>query len=134
MLASLEMSFGSVAGTDLDGSSVADPLSVSVLAQAQNGGYVHLACQGGRGPVKSLQAFVSIDKDRFPFVELSFFPDDLERTAELRRAFFAWLESMKALLGARRYYVRYEHASWKCGDTGVGSGVFLVSDDVADDA
>jgi hypothetical protein len=62
-------------------------------------------------------------------VELTFFPDDVIPGPFLRRNFIEWAQQMQTHLGARRYYTRYENASWQFGDTGAQSGVFLVSDD-----
>ena len=84
----------------------------------------------GAGPITNLQAFVCSAEDGSPFVELTFFPEDVRQTPSLRSEFIAWADNLKSRLRARRYYARYENASWRFGDIGANSGVFLVSDDV----
>jgi hypothetical protein len=86
------------------------------------------------GPLQNLQVFICSEEDGSPFVELTFFPDDVESGPFLRRDFIAWARQMQTHLGARRYYARYENASWRLGDTGPQSGVFLVSDDITQNA
>ena len=134
LLSELQESFETVTATGSDGRTVLGPLSTDVVAMAQRRGSVRIVLNNGRGPVRHLQAFVSSDDGESPFVELTFFPDDLKRAESLGRDFIAWVSSMQVLLQARRYYVRYENASWQFGDIGPQSGVFLVSRDFADDA
>jgi hypothetical protein len=134
LIGSLEGSFESVSGTDHQGRAITGSLPVSVLAAAQNGGHAHLVLEGGRGPIKNMQLFVSSEEDRVPFVEVTFFPADVEPATSLRHDFIKWADLIRTLIRARRYYARYENASWQFGDTGPLSGVFLVSDEVAEDA
>jgi hypothetical protein len=128
LLDCLEGTFGEVSGTDQEGQAIAAPLRGAVFAESQNRGYVHLIFHAGTGIVKNLQVFISSEDDGTPFVELTFFPDDIEPTQCLRSDFIAWAHQMQMRLRARRYYARYENISWQFGDTGAESGVFLVSD------
>lgn len=106
----------------------------SVSTAARESGSVHVVFGEGSGLIKRLQVFVVREAGGSPFVELTFFPDDVERAENLRANFLNWANDLRACLKARRYYARYENASWRFGDIGAGSGVFLVSDLVAPDA
>jgi hypothetical protein len=88
----------------------------------------------GPGMLRNLQAFICCEDDGSPFVGLTFFPDDVRQTSFLRDEFITWAQMLRLRLGAQRYYARYENASWQFGDISAQSGVFLVSDDIAEDA
>jgi hypothetical protein len=134
LLDSLESAFEEVSGADQDGNVLTAPFRESVLAVAENRGYLHLIFNARAGLIRNLQVFICSEEYGSPFVELTFFPDDVEPGPFLRRNFIEWAQQMQMRLGARRYYARYENASWQFGDTGAQSGVFLVSDDVTQDA
>jgi hypothetical protein len=68
------------------------------------------------------------EESEAPFVELTFFPEDVVRTPELGKDFVEWADGIRAQLRARRMFARYENASWALGDVRAGSGVFLVSE------
>jgi len=93
-----------------------------------------LIFNAGVGLIRNLQVFICSEEDGSPFVELTFFPDDVVPGPFLRRNFIGWAQRMQTHLRARRYFARYENASWRFGDTGAQSGVFLVSDDITQDA
>lgn len=134
LLALLEASFGEVSGTDQEGKGLEPPFRQSAFAVAHKRGHAHLLLKGGAGLIKNLQVFVCSEEGGSPFVELTFFPGDVEPTASLRTDFISWAAQMQSLLEARRYYARYENALWQFGDIGAQSGVFLVSDDIVQDA
>jgi hypothetical protein len=134
LLGSLESSFREVSGTDPDGRAIGDPIPEGAVHAARNRGYAHLVFNKDAGFLKSLQVFVGSEDDGLPFVELTFFPDDVEPIRSLRSEFVAWAQQMQTRLGARQYYARYENASWRFGDTGAQSGVFLVGGDITQDA
>jgi hypothetical protein len=134
LLHMLEGMFEEASGTDQEGRVIVAPLRDAVLLVSQNRGHLHLVFKAGSSLVKNLQIFVCSEDDGTPFVELTFFPDDVEQTPSLRCDFIAWAHQMQICLRAHRYYARYENASWQFGDTGADSGVFLVSDDVTTEA
>lgn len=134
LLASLENAFGEVSGTDQDGKFLGPEFRQDALAAAQKRGYAHLLFSQGAGLIRNLQVFISCEDDGSPFVELTFFPEDVRHTAALRCEFIAWAQQLQSQLGAPRCYARYENAAWRFGDIGAESGVFLVSDDIAHDA
>jgi hypothetical protein len=126
---SLTNNIGEISGTDLEGKALTIPYFGSAIAEAQQGRPVLLFLNNGQGPIKKLQVFICSGKDGEPFVEMTFFSEDVNQTDSLGRDFIAWAQEKQLLLGARRYYARYENASWHFGDTGEHSGVFLVFDD-----
>jgi hypothetical protein len=134
LLRSLEASFQECSATDQEGRELTRPLAASVLRLARDGGFVYLIFGLGSGIIKRFQVFVSAEEDGSPFIEFSFYPNDVERTQELRRDFIEWADAMQRHLRARRYFARYENASWRFGDTSSTSGVFLVSDEIGTDA
>ena len=108
-----------------------DPIPGSLVEAARKTGCVHLSLGEPCELIGHLQVFIATNEDKSPFVELTFFPEDIETTESLEGDFIEWLDSVQLRLGAQRYYVRYENASWQTGDTSPSSGVFLVSDEVA---
>lgn len=130
----LDNSFQDVSATDLNGDVLAEVNPESVLSAARESGSAHVILDGGSSLVKHLQIFVVREADGSPFVELTFFPDDLKATQDIRTDFLNWADNLRACLKARRYYARYENASWRFGDVSEDSGVFLVSDLVVPDA
>lgn len=132
LMGSLIGSYGNASATDGEGRTIAT-LPNALLEAARDSGSIHLILGEGGGLIKFLQVFVFSEEDGAPFVELTFFPDDVARTPTLRDDFIEWANAVRVRLGARRYYARYENASWQFGDTGANSGVFLVSDEAATD-
>ena len=112
---------------DHEGREIPEPIPSSVVALAQTGGFAQVFFSDGTGLVTRFQVFVSSEEDGSPFVEITFFPQDLDRDQDVKRVFVEWTDELQALLRARRYYARYENASWKFGDLSPTGGVFLVS-------
>jgi hypothetical protein len=129
LLDSVVSAFEEVSATDQEGKDLIPPFFENAIAEAKKGGYIHLSLHKGEGPIKNLQVFIGSEEDESPFVELTFFPEDVEQTSSLQSDFIAWAQHYQSLLEARRYYARYENASWHFGDIGKNSGVFLVSDE-----
>ena len=84
--------------------------------------------------VKRVRLFVSKDDDGSPYVEITFFPEEVDRSSDVKQRFVGWSDELQVTLRAQRYYARYENASWRVGDVGPTSGVFLVSNDLRDGA
>lgn len=134
LIGHLGNSFKEVSASDLEGHVIAEVDPGSVSTAARESGSAHVVFGEGSGLIKRLQVFVVREADGSPFVELTFFPDDVEPAENLRADFLIWANDLRACLKARRYYARYENASWRFGEIGADSGVFLVSDLVAPDA
>ena len=132
LMATLHTIFQCVSITDHEGRTIAIPASAPVAIP--DVGHIHVVLDEGTDLLRRLKVFVGREDDGSPFVELTFFPDDLVRGLEVKSRFMKWADDIRALLQARRYYARYENASWRFGDTGAKSGVFLVSDEVGADA
>ena len=75
--------------------------------------------------IKHLQLFFSWDNADKVFIEITFFPNDVDRQSFSLVAFQDWLGPILKSLDTTEYYVRYENASWKYGDTGKYSGVII---------
>jgi len=133
LIVSLAGSFKKASGTDGDGRDILGDFPASVMAAAHNNGGVYLVFDKGRSPIRCLQVFVLPEADGSPFVELKFSPVDVETSETLTDDFIRCVDDIRKQLRAKRYYVRYENASWEFGDTGRYSGVFLASDEVDDD-
>jgi len=91
----------------------------------REGGCVQLLLDGGSSVLTNLQIFASCAPSEPLFVELSFFPEDVIPKLSPHAGFIAWADAISKILGATRYFVRYENASWTFG-VGAQSGVFLV--------
>jgi len=131
LIRSLQAAFPDCSASDQEVGALTGPLAEFVSKAVRERGCALIEFGGGPGIIKRLllQVFVEED-DGSPFVELSFFPEDVEPTQELRRDFIEWADTMQRLLRARRYYARYENASWQFGDISSNRGVFLLSDEL----
>lgn len=129
MLVALETLAATIEGTDHIGDTLHSPFRESAVVAARKCGYAHLLISQKATVVTAFQVFISCEEDGSPFVEVTFFPQDVAPTPSLRGDFIAWAQQFQSWLGARRYYARYENASWRFGDTGSHSGVFLISDE-----
>lgn len=134
LLTKLEIVTGQISGTDHEGNILSTPFRESAVVAAKICGYAHLLLSPELGLIKTFQVFISCEEDGSPFVEVTFFPEDVEPAPSLREDFIAWANQLQLWLEARRYYARYENASWKFGDTEANSGVFLVSNKTAERA
>jgi hypothetical protein len=92
-------------------------------------GHAQLLFREGNGLLAELQLFVSVEKDGTPFVEITFFPQDVIPVPSLSDAFITWVRDVRKALCSCCSFVRYENASWTFGDIGPNSGVFIVSND-----
>ena len=114
--------------TDSSGSvvTVASGHTCDSLVPAPDG-YVLFQGQAASALIRQLQVFVGREMDGMPFVEFTFFPDDLREAGFTVDGFVRFVRELQELLEATNYFVRYENASWRFGDCGQGSGVILSS-------
>ena len=113
--------------TDGEGRIPSGTRASDLVMSVKNSGSIRLLLKNCEGAlVRHLQVFVFREVNGTPFVELTFFPEDVAKVDDLRVAFLRWLQELCSMLGASRCYARYENASWAFGDTRHGSGVFLV--------
>jgi hypothetical protein len=127
----LEADFKSTTSSDTHGHELGKPFSENFSLPARNGEYARMCFNEGEGLITDIQVFVCTEENSVPFIELTFFPDDLRQSPTLEADFVAWAEELRLTLESQRYYVRYENASWQFGEISPHSGVFLVSDGVA---
>lgn len=112
---------------DGQGESLCTSGSDGVLDWLRKSDSVRLILVRGPSPIRSLQVFIYREPDGSPFVELTFFPEDVVDSQTLECDFPTWVRELRDGLGATASYARYENASWAFGDTSAESGVFLVS-------
>jgi hypothetical protein len=80
-----------------------------------------------QGLISQIQLFFSWQESSRVFVELTFFPQDVDRGAYSLKSFLEWLRPFLVALNESAYYVRYENASWVFGDDGNASGVIFTN-------
>ena len=80
-----------------------------------------------QGLISQIQLFFSWQENSRIFVELTFFPRDVDIGSYSLRGFLEWLRPFLVALNTSSYYVRYENASWVFGDTGDASGVIFTN-------
>lgn len=104
-------------GTDRKRHLISGELAALTAAPA---GFLHGIWESDSGLFHRIQTFISwrIDSSSGFCVELSFFPDDIRRAAFSVRAFNAQIESLRSVLGAKDFFVRYENSSWDLYDAG----------------
>jgi hypothetical protein len=129
LLGDLAVSFKLSEARDHEGHEITEAAHKSISSAARNCDHVHLVFDQGIGPIKRLQVFIGREDDGSPFVELTFFPEDVQRSEGLRHEFITWMTRLRRLLRARRGFARYENGSWSMGDIGPTSGVFLELND-----
>ena len=79
------------------------------------------------GLISQIQIFLNwVEIDEI-FIELTFFPNDVNEKAYSLEAFKAWLKPFLVALNTDTYFVRYENVSWKYGDTSKDSGVIFTN-------
>lgn len=110
---------------DSDEEQIADVNAALSLVE-RSGGYCQILFDGGSNVLRHLQVFASSAPGESLFVELTFFPQDVLPRPSPQGPFVAWVDAASNILGATRYFVRYENASWKFGDLSPHAGVFLV--------
>jgi len=79
------------------------------------------------GLIKHFQFMFFWEENSKVFLELTFFPDELDGKLYNLYSFLYWLKPILVTLGIKEYYVRYENASWQYGDVSDGSGVIFTN-------
>jgi hypothetical protein len=120
-------SFGDITVRTDDGAEAEKSRPSHLVKSIRGGTPLHVLLSRGRGLFRNMQIFASKEENGSPFVELTFFSDDVEQSSTLRGDFIKWVETIRDLMAASRAYARFENASWKQGDVGPSSGVFLVA-------
>jgi len=78
--------------------------------------------------LRDIQLLILRDDDGAPYVELTFFPGDVDQKTFSLPAFIELVQRLSELLEATKFFVRSENASWKFGDCGRDSGVIFTSE------
>lgn len=78
------------------------------------------------GPlIRQLQCYLYWNPSDDVFCEISFFPDDIVDSEFTMPRFMALLARFIKATRSTEYYVRYENASWRHGDTSATSSVIF---------
>jgi hypothetical protein len=77
--------------------------------------------------IQQLQIYIFTEENGQPFIEFTFFPQDLNLSPERIDEFINLVREWCDALQAELFFVRYENASWKFGDTSKYSGVIYSS-------
>lgn len=101
-------------------------LSVDQWQKHTRDGGGHWLYESGQSVLRRVQVFLSVEPGGQPFVELTFFPEDLTEGENVGQKFAQWVRELTELIEARACYVRYESAGWKLGDNGPRSSVFYA--------
>lgn len=88
--------------TDQNGS-VTEVLSSVVADTARQPGGLQISYKSNGGWISEFQVFFSTEEDNSPFVEISFHPDDVIHSNDIRRKFLTWTDEVKLLLDADSY-------------------------------
>ncbi len=113
-------------GTAVDANGGALQLDASIVHEAsRTTSHVHLCLESSSVPFTHFQCFIFADTD-VPFMELTFFPDDIVHSDAPLREVVHFLDSLCAGTSITDYFVRYENASWTFGDNGPTSGVIFT--------
>jgi hypothetical protein len=59
---------------------------------------------------------ISPDKSNSYFLELTFFPENIDQSNDILKRLNDWFENMDKKIQPKEYYVRFE-GSWTYGDT-----------------
>ena len=124
-----EQVFGERTASDGEGNPLTEPHWQHLIASVLKTGYVHMVYRNSAETLTNVQAYVTSEDNGSPFIELTFFPEDLAQARNLGRDFIAWIDGAQTTLQARHYYCRFENASWSFGDVSRYSGVFFATVD-----
>lgn len=130
-LKNLERQFEAQSAFDGAGNSLKEPVWETATSSARGDREIILEYGGGAEIITSMRIFIFCEEDGSPFIEISFFPDEVLQLVDLGEKFIAWIGEVQKHLRACGYYCRYESVSWRFGDTGPGSGVFFFASDNA---
>ena len=85
-------------------------------------GYIHIVFDGGTGLFPKLQLFIDHDRDTDEHcVEVTFFPQDINRELFSLALFLSMVNDWNAILKSEDFFIRYENASWElCDPDGLG--------------
>ena len=129
LLNQLNTSCGLKYGNDSEGNEIsAKEITERVSLSDKGTIFSYWVCQG---LVSQVQLFLSWTNDSKISVEITFFPQDVDTKTYTLENFLQWLKPFLVSLNTTTYFVRYENASWKYGDTSETSGVIITNSQYA---
>jgi hypothetical protein len=81
-------------------------------------GHVHAVVRADDRLLPHMQLLIDWESNKYEYcLEVSFFPEDIDRSKFTLPKFQAEIEQWQSLLQAENYFVRQENASWKLYDS-----------------
>jgi hypothetical protein len=87
--------------------------------------YMHIIAENSTEPIKRIQFLISPETSDSYFVELTFFPEDIDSGDDILKRLNEWFDNMDNTIKPKEYYVRDESPCWIFGDTNEYSGVIF---------
>jgi len=111
--------------TDTEGEEVSSQEAIELLNSSSSQNIISIwECTG---ILSQIQLFYSWQNKSKIFIELTIFPQDFNSEVYSLKEFKIWLKPILIALNTNIFYVRYENASWKYGDTSQDSGVIFTN-------
>jgi hypothetical protein len=88
---------------------------------------VDLFWQNPENLIRDLKLFFEWNKRGDIFVELTFFPEEIDTETFNLDLFMGFLKPIIKISDTQQFYVRYENASWEYGDVSQYSGVIFYN-------
>ena len=85
--------------------------------------HINLLLENKNQVIKNPQFFISRGESEDYYLEITFFPNDINRDKFTFIIFVEWLSQILKCGNSKEFYVRYENSSWKYGDSSDDSGV-----------
>lgn len=109
---------------DEDGNEFMDIATINSQVKNKQTGMIHACWTAEKKWVSQIQVFMDWDASEYA-CEISFFPDDIDKSIFTMQLFTEFLGNLLKIADAREYYVRYENVSWRFGDCSKNSGIIF---------
>lgn len=114
-----------IKATETEGEEISSQEAIEFISSSPSGNIISIwKCTG---MLSQMQLFYSWKNKSKIFIELTIFPQDFNKAEYSLKNFEIWLKSILVALNISTFYVRYENASWKYGDTSRYSGVIFTN-------
>lgn len=80
-----------------------------------------------QGLISQIQLLLSWQNKSKVFIELTFFPEDIDSKTYSLESFKNWLKPFLVALNTKTFFVRHENVSWLYGDTSEFSGIIFTN-------
>lgn len=93
----------------------------------EKGDSAKLYLSEGKKELSQLQVFIYLEENMEPFIELTFFPRDVKFSEDKVNLFLDNISDIKEILNAKKFFLRYENASWDYGDVSKNAGIIYYA-------